>query len=218
MKLFWTGLVSLVLTLPLFAQQDVIYAAHAETRTATEFKGIDVSAGIQVVLTHGEEAVVVTADDQESIDKIITTVENGILKIGIDTDWRIWKMAETWGAKVYVSYQTLEVLKANSGASIRGSIGETDNMEIVLSSGSVVEVDGSANYLKAEASSGALLKSYDLRVKDLKAGASSGGGVQVTASNEVNADASSGGFIRYKGDATIKNINVSSGGSVKKIG
>lgn len=218
MKLFWTGLVSLVLTLPLFAQQDVVYASHAEKREVADFKGIDVSAGIQVVLTHGEEAVVVTADNQESIDKIITTVENGILKIGIDSDWRIWKMADTWGAKVYVSYQTLESLKASSGASIRGSIGETDNMEIILSSGSVVEVDGVANHLRAEASSGALLKSYNLRVKDLKAGANSGGGVQVTASNEVNADASSGGFIRYKGDASIKTINVSSGGSVKKIG
>ncbi len=217
MRSWLIGLVGLFFGLPLFAQNDVIYANNAEKREMKNFHGIDVSAGIQVILTHGEEAVVVTADNKESINKIMTTVENGVLRIGIDTDWRIWKLADTWGAKVFVSYQALDLLKANSGASIKGNIGEMPKLEIVQSSGSVIEVEGMANDLQAEVNSGAVLKSYDLKIKNLKAGVSSGGGIQVTATGEVNADASSGGFIRYKGDAVIKGINVSTGGSVKKI-
>ena len=38
----------------------------------------------------------------------------------------------------------------------------------------------------------------------------------VTVAKEISAKANSGGFIRFKGDATIRDINVNSGGTIKR--
>ncbi len=83
-------------------------------------------------------------------------------------------------------------------------------------SGSAITITGSAAKLKIDVSSGAIFKSYDLAVEYCDAKASSGGGVRVTINKELNAKANSGGGIRYKGDAVIKDLDVNSGGMVKK--
>ena len=65
-------------------------------------------------------------------------------------------------------------------------------------------------------SSGAQFRCYALTTTNCDAAASSGAGIQITVSKEISAKANSGGFIRFKGDAALKNINVNSGGTVKR--
>ena len=77
-------------------------------------------------------------------------------------------------------------------------------------------MSGSAGKLKVDVSSGASFKSYDLAVDYCDAKASSGGDVKITINKELNAKANSGGGIRYKGSAVIRDLNVNSGGLVKK--
>ena len=67
-----------------------------------------------------------------------------------------------------------------------------------------------------EVSSGAIFKGFDFAVDYCNAKASSGGAVRIAVQKELSAKANSGGGIRYKGDAVIKDIDISSGGIVKK--
>lgn len=238
MKKLFLSLVTL-LSLAVFAQENtVVNDANAQKRTLnSSFTGISVSSGVDLYLTQGnEESVAVSSSDEKYMERFKTEVENGVLKIYFDTKGINWSTNDKRKLKAYVSFKTLEKLHASAGADVKaqGSFtvdgldmkftsGSSFNGKITAkelsvdqNSGSAITITGSAAKLKIDVSSGAIFKSYDLAVEYCDAKASSGGGVRVTINKELNAKANSGGGIRYKGDAVIKDLDVNSGGMVKK--
>jgi hypothetical protein len=232
---------SLVCFLPLgvFAQDSKTIAdPNATVRTLSgSFTGISVSSGVDLYITQGnEESLAVSASDEKHLARFKTEIENGILKIYYDNKGVTWTNNENRKLKAYVSFKTLEKLHGSAGASVtvKGSL-SVDNLDMRFSSGSEfngqvnakeitvdqnsgseITVTGKANKLTVEVSSGASFKGYDMAVDFCDAQATSGAEVKVTINKELSAKANSGGGIRYKGAALIRDININSGGSVKK--
>lgn len=228
----------MLLTTTLIAQKQ-IDDANAEVRTVGSFHGIKVSNGITVYLTQGNsEMVAVSANEVEVRNKIITRVENGILKIYYDEDdWKFWKNFSNKKSRAYVSVKEIDKIQAtsgadvlmegllragslrmdaSSGASINGKV-EASSLEVDQSSGSVITISGNiSGSLKVDGSSGSVFRGYELTVENCDAETSSGAGVQVTVNKELNVQASSGGYIHYKGNALIRDVHTSSGGSVSR--
>jgi hypothetical protein len=84
------------------------------------------------------------------------------------------------------------------------------------SSGADIELSGEAGNLEIQASSGAEIKALDLLVKTCNAKASSGADITINVSDAIIADASSGGTISYRGEATLEQKK-SVSGSVRKL-
>lgn len=216
-KTFLLSGLMVFITLSCLAQKEVA-EPFAEKRTVAAFHSIEVSAGIQVLLTKGDkEELAVAVDKKEYLDHIFTSVSsNGVLKITREEDWKFWTGIKNWKVTVYVSYTTLKSLKASSGSIIKGTAMQLSNLNAKVSSGGVIDITGKVDDLVVDASSGAMFKGYSLQAAKCRAESSSGGGVYVNIEKELNADASSGGYIRYKGQGLIRDINISSGGSVKR--
>ena len=238
MKKLFLSLFTLI-TVVAFAQEKTVVAdANAEKRTLSgSFSAITISDGIDLILTQGnEESVAVSASEQKYMERFKTVVENGTLKIYFDNSAVNWAINEKRKLRAYVSFKVLERLNASGGANIKlqGSAKVDDlhmkftsgtvfvgkltakDLTVEQNSGSSINIAGSADKINVEVSSGAFFKGYDLAVNFCDAKASSGGGVRITINKELTAKANSGGGVRYKGDAVIKEIDVSSGGSVKK--
>ena len=238
MKKILLSLITLV-TVAAFAQEKTVVAdANAQQRTVSgSFSAIDVSNGVDLYLTQGnEESVAVSASDEKYMERFKTVVENGTLKIYYDNKGINLTGNDKRKLRAYVSFKTLEKLHASAGADVKiqGSLDLADldvkftsgasfngkvkakALTVEQNSGSSINISGSAEKIKVDVSSGAIFKSYDLTVDYCDAKASSGGSVRVTINKELSAKANSGGGVKYKGDAVIKEINVNSGGSVKK--
>lgn len=196
--------------------QKTVYDDNAVKREVGHFHAIEASTGIEVLITEGsEEALAVSAPDEKWMSKLKTETSGGVLHIYLDntSDWNVPK---NWKFKVYVSYTQLDELKASSGASIKGEV-KLASLKTKQSSGGFVMLKGEVDRLSINASSGGFFRGYELAANYLVADVSSGGGAQVTVNKEVEAEASSGGYVSYKGNAVIKSINVNSGGSVKRV-
>lgn len=237
MKKIFLSLVTLI-SLQLFAQDVVINDANAEKRTlSASFNAIHVSDGIELYLTQGSsESVAVSASEQKYMERFKTEVENGTLKIYFDRKTMVWNDNEKKKLRAYVSFKNLESLKASSGSDVKAkSVLAVDNLnmhfssgaqfngevnikslEVSQNSGSEINTTGKAENLKTDLSSGAMFKGYDLTVNFCDAKVSSGAEVRITVNKELAAKASSGGSIKYKGEGVVKDINVSSGGAVKR--
>jgi Putative auto-transporter adhesin, head GIN domain len=167
----------------------------------------------------------------------MTEVVNGTLKIYYDNKGVTWKYSGKANLKAYVSFKTLEKLHVSAGADakVNGSI-KTDKLDLhvtsgagftgainatelaaEVNSGADAKVTGNAAKFTVNVNSGASFKGYDFAVDYCDASASSGGAVDITINKELNAKASSGGDIHYKGTALIRDIHTSSGGAVKKV-
>jgi Putative auto-transporter adhesin, head GIN domain len=235
-KLFF-ALLSLVSFAAAAQETNTINDPQAQKRALTaSFTAISVSDGIDLYLSQGsEESVAVSASEEKYLMRLKTEVENGTLRIYYENKGFSWS-GDKRKLKAYVSFKSLEKLVASGGAEVqaRGSF-ELMNCELHFTSGStfagkinakgitveqnsgsVISLSGRADKIKVETSSGASFKGYELAVDFCDANASSGGAVRITINKELNAKASSGGDIHYKGEALIRDISISSGGQVKR--
>ena len=105
----------------------------------------------------------------------------------------------------------------SSGASLTGEL-KTNFLEIDQSSGASSTIKGEVQDLNVETSSGAHFNGYELTAANGRADASSGGKIELWVTKEIKASASSGGGINYKGQAVATNLSTSSGGKIKKQG
>lgn len=226
------------LAIQLSAQTTIVNDANAKQRTITgSFSSVSVSSGIELLLTQGDEvSLAVSASEPKFEERLKTVIENGVLKIYYDNAGISWVNENKRKLKAYLSFKTLEKIMASSGSSIKSS-GKLNfnNLELIINSGALVKLDlvakeisvkedsgaeaslsGSADNVEVSVSSGASFKGFDLKTTFCTAKASSGGSVKINIEKELSAKASSGGDIRYSGAAVIREINVNSGGSVKK--
>jgi len=216
--------------------QKTVNDANAEKRNVSGFHAIEVSGGIDLYLSQGEEAVAVSASKTEYRDKIITEVVNGVLKIHFD-----WKsnLRLDWGnrkMKAYVSVKNLDALHASGGSDVdidgslkatkldmhisggsdfKGKI-ETDELKIEASGGSDVDISGKAARLTIDVSGGSDFSGYDLASDICNVEASGGSDVHVTVNKELSANASGGSDVYYKGSGLIRDLKTS-GSSIKKV-
>jgi hypothetical protein len=221
---FW-GIILLVFSV------NALIAQETETRNVGVFSGVKVAEGIDVYLKKGDKESARVEVTGTELSNIITEISGSFLKIHMK-DGRYRSV----NAKVYVTYVHLDKLSASSAGSIYsdGSI-QANSMEISASSaGSVevsidagsaevsassagdVELKGKAGSISANASSAGEIDAYDLEAERVEAEASTGGLVKVNVIQNLNAHASSGGSIRYRGNPDKSITNSSSGGSVKK--
>tara|TARA_R110002049_G_scaffold14471_1_gene61080 strand:+ start:2247 stop:2972 length:726 start_codon:yes stop_codon:yes gene_type:complete len=198
-----------------------------ESRTVTsDFTAVSVSEGLDVYVTQGSDFEIVVEADENIIDLIGTDIKNGTLRIhAIENIGRATK-------KVYVTLPVIIALETSSGAALftknaidaenielsasSGSnlqIGElkAENVSTDSSSGAHIKLAGEAEILNSNASSGSGIKAENLRTAKCNASASSGAGITVNVSESLIAKASSGGDIRYTGNAKVEHEKSSSG-------
>ncbi len=238
MKKLFLSLISF-LSIAVFAQDNKVIAdPNAIVRSLNgSFTAISVSSGIDLYITQGhEESLAVSASDEKYLARFKTEVVNGTLKIYFDNNGFTWTSGEKRKLKAYVSFKTLQKIHGSSGSEVTVKGGMTaENLEMKFTSGSAfngqvnakqidaeqtsgseISISGKVEKIIIDVSSGSEFKGYDLAVEYCDAQASSGAGVHITINKELNAKASSGGDIRYKGAALIRDISISSGGAVKK--
>jgi len=239
-KLITFLMVSCLIAGPGWAQKTV-RDANVQKRNLKNFTAISVSHGIDLYLTQSsEEAVAVSAEKDEYRDKIITEVEDGVLKIYYEKENGNWSWGGNWGnrkLKAYVSVKTLEKLQASGGSDVfcedmikagtlkvqisggsdlRGQFSCTD-LSISASGGSDADVKGNTTRLKIDASGGSDINAYELSSETCQVHSSGGSDVNVNVSKAIDAHASGGSDIHYKGKPTETKTNKSGSSDIKRV-
>jgi len=105
-------------------------------------------------------------------------------------------------------------LNLSNAASFGGNVA-VGSLEVDLSSASSCEMEGTAERLRVNANSAAGFRAPGLAVLHATVDASSGGKVEITVTEDIAANASSGGSVDYGGNPAIVRRNATSGGSVR---
>jgi putative autotransporter adhesin-like protein len=209
-----------------------VSAQQSEIRSIESFRGLKASEGIDVYLKQGSKESARVEVSGINLQNIITEVSGNYLKIHLKDG----RYSNSKNIKVYVTYVEINKLSASSAASIfsdgimkvkemdissssAGSIEisvESASVKVSASSAGEIDLKGKTVNITVEASSAGEIDAYDLEAENVNANASSGASIKINATKELEAHASSGGSIRYRGDPAKATTNSSSGGSVKK--
>jgi hypothetical protein len=238
MKNTVSSLLVLALCISLNAQKTV-NDPNAQVRSVSGYHGVSVSGSIELFLTQGnEESVVISADDTNVRDKVITEVDDGILRIYLE---RKNKIQIDWPNKnkirAYVSVKDIDYLSSSGSGKlhIEGNI-KADKLKVDISGSGNVEgavttkefslgISGSANAdLSGTAeksdfhiSGSGNIKSYDFSTEYCTASISGSGDVRVTVTKELSAHISGSGSVFIKGDGLIRDYSASGSGKFKRV-
>jgi hypothetical protein len=135
---------------------------------------------------------------------------------------------------VTLNYVKINEITVTGGADVStGSLFKTDTLKVDLKSGGMLFLDSDVGYLTGKIIEGALLtaegyateqdivvatsgtlSAFDLESDKVKIKVSSGGKAKIYVEEELDAQASSKGFISYKGKPSKINRNATSGGII----
>lgn len=204
---------TLKIALSVLALASVASLAYAEQRQGlTGFTHVSASAGTDVeVAVGGSFSVEVTGRDAH---RIVTRVSGN--RLIVEPVRGNWFQRGPRDARVRVTMPRVEGLSASSGADLVATGVNGGNLVLDSSSGSDLRVSGRCDSFTADASSGADIHAADLRCVSGSVDVSSGADAQVYASGRLDVDASSGGGVVAHGDPSIGNIDLSSGGSLRR--
>lgn len=217
--------------------KNLVVDANAEVRTLSGFSSIEISGAIDLYLSQGNtEAVAISASSDEIRERIRTEVRSGTLHIYFDGKGLNWKI---WGnnrMKAYVTFQKLERLESSGACNIRatdpirqpelkmelsGASDFTGELSLGMfrlntSGASNVKLNGKVGNMVLDASGASTIKAYDLQTDMCKVDASGASSIRITVNKELNATASGGSDIAYRGAGLIRDISSSGGASVKR--
>jgi len=199
-------------------------------RELRNFNSIKISNGLDLILTQDTlEKVFVEAD--ENLQKIIKTeVSNSELRI-----YSTEPIFNSSGLKIYVTTKDLKKVEASSGSDVKSpsmlnlqdlKVTASSGADVTLtlscsdleaknSSGSDISLSGKTGKLIIESSSGSDVNAEKMNSETCSVRASSGSDVKVSASKKIEAHASSGSDITVYGNPIERDIEKSSGGSVR---
>lgn len=202
----------------------------SKTRAVDKFDEISVARGLDCEVIQSDQTSVVVEADDNLQEGIITTVEDGKLKISsIYNNYNNVK-----SKKVIVHIPNISVLESSSGSSLstnstikssnlvlKSSSGssliakvECEKVTCDSSSGSHQEVEGKAIELETSSSSGSSIDADRLLVNEVDAQSSSGSTTVINPILSLKAHASSGSSIAYVKRPVSITVDKSSGGSV----
>jgi hypothetical protein len=215
--------------------QKVVNDANAEPRSVNSFHAIQVSNAFEVILSQdAQEAVAVSANNKEDVAGIKTSVENGVLKIWFDQKgW--WPKNRK--LKAYIAIKNVDEIKAGgasnikidgslsssglkldfSGASdLKGKLNVNGVLDIHMSGASDVDINGSADEVKIDASGASDVKAFDFRTTNCSVDASGASSIKITVDKELSAKLSGASSVTYKGTAIIRDIKTSGASSISR--
>lgn len=206
-------------------------AQDTETRNLSDFSEVSVGEAIRLTLVKGTRNEAKITSSNIDLDDIETKVSGDRLRIGIEGSHR-----GNINVSITLTFKEIDKLNISSAADVESqgviktddlevrvsSAGEANlelevtNLDADVSSAGDLDVEGKASRLTVNVSSAGDYDGYDLVSDEAYVKVSSAGSASVHAGKKIEANANSGGTIKYRGNPEKVYVNSSSGGSVRK--
>lgn len=193
---------------------------------------INVSSNLDVTIIPSDSCRVVLVADENLLDIIHCDILDGTLKIFAEKNIRMAKSKEirVYSPDITAIHATTRAivisrddllcddlnLSASTAAEIRMTV-NVKALELDASTGSNIDLDGTAGYLNVNAGTAADINAFDLKVKEGDILATSAADVRVAISEKARFSASSAADIRYRGEPKVLDSRTGSLGDIRRV-
>ena len=193
------------------------------------FDEIRAAGNIDVNLRKGDKISIEYIAKGIDDDMIVIETKGNVLKTSVKPGFH-----GEHNVKVYVTYTVLREIRATSSARVYlRDVLEGDKLDLKCTTGSLIDLEVAVNALEAKvdtgaeikirgetdqvnvtSSTGAIYSGYKLNANKAYLKTSTGGNIEIGVRNIIEATASMGGHIKYRGNPEKHTINETLGGSV----
>ena len=210
----------------------LVMAQDSKNVSVKNFNGLSVGSGIDLYLTQASTESLTIKGRSDVIENVVIEQNGSDVSIKYKSGMNWSSLFRNQSIKVYVSYKTLKRLAASGGSDVYtqntlktdmlnlAASGGSDlklalackDLSLSISGGSDAELTGSADNFKLTASGGSDVDAFGFSVNYAKATVSGGSDANLFVNKVLEAGASGGSDVNYKGNASLtKTINSKSG-------
>ena len=202
-----------------------------QERQLNSFGALDVGGAFKVFLTQGDKEFVIVEADENLLDVISTEVRGNTLVIKTTEDIR-----DSEALNIYLTFKELDDIEISGACHLVGEnkmkFGNLDlecsgasdvelkfaaqELSLDFSGASKVELYGSAESVDLDLSGASHFDGYDLEADIYNVDVSGASHAKIFVNNELSAEVSGAASLKYKGEPTIKQHDVSGAASMKK--
>lgn len=217
MKFAIVIIIGLVCTNCVFADKGLIGSGNVikEIRQAKSFNQINIDGIFSIYLSQGEkEGIEVEADDN-LLEYVKTDIRNGVLSIDFTYSKGIQKSTKL---NIHITIRDISQLQLDGIGSV-SCLTELNlsKLNIINSGIGSIKLKGTASEVTIKNSGVGSIKASDFEVEYLIVNTTGVGNVKVNATKELSVDLSGVGNVYYKGNPTLKNINIDGIGKFRKL-
>lgn len=212
-------------------------AQDSKSFPVKNFTSIGISSGIDLYLTQGNSEGVMVKADSETLKDVVVEQNGSDIRIKFKDGIKWSGMFKNRVIKAYVNYKTLNEIAASGGSdvftqnqiktdklAIRASGGSdvkltlaSNDLTVQSSGGSDISLKGKATNMTIQSSGGSDVNAFELVTDYAKVQASGGSDVNIYVNKGLEASASGGGDVSYKGDAALHKTSSSKSGDVHHV-
>lgn len=202
----------------------------------TNFNGVSVSSGIDVYLTHSNSENIRISASADVIQNVLVEKSGSGLVIRYKDRNLINRLMKGENTKIYINYKNMEAINASGGSdvytentlksprlSVNASGGADVKLELAvkdlqlnISGGADAHLKGTATNMLVNSSGGSDVNAYGLTTEYAKVNSSGGSDANVFVTKGLEANASGGSDIHYKGNPAVNKTSSSKSGDVHK--
>jgi hypothetical protein len=222
-----------LLFVSLFAAIPVLGAPEIREFNFTGFTGVSVGSGMNVEITQGQNYRVSVRAEPAELERLRVEKRGDALQfsMGLSGSWRrqgrvdititmprLTDLSVSGGAQATV---TMDIASDRFRADVSGGGGlkghlRAGDVDLNLSGGSEVTLEGNGGDISVDGSGGAELHARDFAVRNVRANLSGGSEMTVTMEGELEGHLSGGSEIVYYGNASLGRTDFSGGSSIRR--
>ncbi|MEE1947213.1 head GIN domain-containing protein [Pedobacter sp. KR3-3] len=237
MKLTSIKKISLLLIATFGFGLSLAYAQSSRSVNVKSFDQLTVSSGIDMYLTQGGTESL-TIKGNNDVIKDVVVEQNGssvLIKYKDGINWG--RLFKNQSIKVYVNYKNIKSLTSSGGSdvytentmkadqlNVRASGGSDvkltlncKDLTLSVSGGSDANLKGTAENMQLSASGGSDIDAFGFVVNNAKVNVSGGSDANIYVNKALEAGASGGSDIHYKGNASLKKTTSSKSGDITHV-
>ncbi len=206
-----------------------------ETRTVGAFTELEVSSAIQVIFTQGSAQPLTLEADEDMINNIRTEVHGNTLEIKLRSGEYSYRntgrIIVTLSAPVLEAvsltgaseFNTTNTIKAShfeidvTGASVVKAALDVQDLKLESTGASTLKLSGKADKCKFSFTGASMVRAYDLAAHEVYVKASGASVAEIFADKELEVSATGASVVRYKGDASMRNMSATGASTCRKI-
>ena len=228
---------SLLLIALMISTSVLVKAQDTKSIPVKNFNGLAVSSGIDLYITQGTSESLTIKGRNDVIENVIVEQNGSNVTIKYKSGMNWSNLFKNQSIKVYVGYKTLKSLAASGGSDVYtqntlktdmlslSASGGSDlklalickDLSLSISGGSDAELSGSGENFQLAASGGSDVNAFGFTVNYAKANVSGGSDANIYVNKILDASATGGGDVNYKGNASLKKMNNSKSGDVNHV-
>jgi hypothetical protein len=204
--------VGLALALSAIANADP--ATASQSRKVAAFHAIDLAGTIAVDATVGKAQSVEITGDADVLDKVITTVKDGVLIIDTARDLDRHQHRNT-GLRAVVSVPSVTALTLSGTGAMKATGIASDQLSIDLSGTGALTATGTTSTLRVAVGGTGQISAADLAAKDVVVDIDGTGAAELHATHSLEARITGTGSVDVRGHPAQVKKSVSGPGSVR---